>query len=181
MKKSLLALAAMGAFASVAQAQSSVTVYGVIDEGYVGSNVRNGLGGAVNTTAGTMKGTKGGFTSGAESTNRIGLRGSEDLGGGSSAFFTLEMAITPDSGSTTPLVSTTRQAFVGLKKNGIGAAAIGTQNTVVYDALLASDPTGVNNMMGSLMHTSATNAAIALHTLLVFQAITATTHVSAIP
>lgn len=162
MKKSLLALAAMGAFASVAQAQSSVTVYGVIDEGYVGSNVRNGLGGAVNTTAGTMKGTKGGFTSGAESTNRIGLRGSEDLGGGSSAFFTLEMAITPDSGSTTPLVSTTRQAFVGLKKNGIGAAAIGTQNTVVYDALLASDPTGVNNMMGSLMHTSATNAAIAL-------------------
>jgi len=82
MKKSLLALAAMGAFASVAQAQSSVTVYGVIDEGYVGSNVRQGLGGAVNTTACTMNGTKGGFTSGAESTNRIGLRGSEDLGGG---------------------------------------------------------------------------------------------------
>jgi predicted porin len=38
MKKSLLAVAAMTAFAGAAQAQSSVTVYGILDVGYIGSN-----------------------------------------------------------------------------------------------------------------------------------------------
>ncbi|MCX7238371.1 porin, partial [Polynucleobacter sp.] len=42
MKKSLLAVAAIGAFASAAQAQSSVTVYGILDVGYIGSNAREG-------------------------------------------------------------------------------------------------------------------------------------------
>jgi len=158
MKKSLLALAAMGAFASVAQAQSSVTVYGVLDEGYAGGNNRTANGGAVNTNSGVVKVTGGGFVGGNQSTNRIGLRGSEDLGGGASAFFTYEAKMDMDSGSTTSLFSTTRQAFVGLKKNGIGAVALGTQNTAIYDAILASDPTGVNNVSGSLIHTSTVGA-----------------------
>jgi len=168
MKKSLLALAAMGAFASVAQAQSSVTVYGVLDEGYVGGNSRvsNGtvaVNGAVpntltatNGTTGVIKKTNGGFIGGNESTSRIGVRGSEDLGGGTSAFFTYEAAIDMDSGSTTGLFSTTRQAFVGLKKNGIGQFAVGTQNTVIYDAILATAPTGVNNINGSLVDNMST-------------------------
>jgi len=155
MKKSLLALAAMGAFASVAQAQSSVTVYGVIDEGYVGGNSRAA------TTTGVTKRTYNGITGGNESTNRLGVRGNEDLGGGMSAFFTYETAITADadnatSGPTTGLFSTTRQAFVGLKKNGIGQAALGTQNTVIYDAILATAPTGVNNITGSLVDNMST-------------------------
>jgi predicted porin len=37
MKKSLIALAALSAFATAAQAQSSVTVYGVVDIGYAAS------------------------------------------------------------------------------------------------------------------------------------------------
>ena len=154
MKKSLLALAAMGAFASVAQAQSSVTVYGVIDEGYVGGNSRAATIGA----NGVTKKTNNGLTGGNESTNRLGVRGSEDLGGGMSAFFTYETAITADgdSGATTSLFSTTRQAFVGLKKNGIGQAALGTQNTVIYDAILATAPTGVNNITGSLVDNMST-------------------------
>ena len=154
MKKSLLALAAMGAFASVAQAQSSVTVYGVIDEGYVGGNSRAATSGA----NGVTKKTNNGLTGGNESTNRLGVRGNEDLGGGMSAFFTYETAITADgdSGATTSLFSTTRQAFVGLKKNGIGQAAIGTQNTVIYDAILATAPTGVNNITGSLVDNMST-------------------------
>jgi len=154
MKKSLLALAAMGAFASVAQAQSSVTVYGVIDEGYVGGNSRAGTSGATGVT----KKTNNGLIGGNESTNRLGVRGNEDLGGGMSAFFTYETAITADgdSGATTSLFSTTRQAFVGLKKNGIGQAALGTQNTVIYDAILATAPTGVNNITGSLVDNMST-------------------------
>lgn len=42
MKKSLLALAALGAFAGVAHAQSSVTLYGIIDEGF---NINTNSGG----------------------------------------------------------------------------------------------------------------------------------------
>jgi len=171
MKKSLLALAAMGAFASVAQAQSSVTVYGVLDEGYVGGNTRNSNGtvatsGAAATTTtqaagttGVLKTTGSGFAAGGESTNRIGVRGSEDLGGGMSAFFTYEAKMDIDGGSTTSLFSTTRQAFVGLKKNGIGSFALGTQNTVIYEAVLATDPTGTNNMAGSLLSMRTTGAA----------------------
>ena len=175
MKKSLLALAAMGAFASVAQAQSSVTVYGVLDEGYVGGNVRNSNGTVATTGAtaastadgktGVVKKTGGGFAAGAESTNRIGVRGSEDLGGGMSAFFTYEAKMDIDGGSGTAttsdsgLFSTTRQAFVGLKKNGIGSFALGTQNTVIYEAVLATDPTGTNNMAGSLTSMRTTGAA----------------------
>ena len=170
MKKSLLALAAMGAFASVAQAQSSVTVYGVIDEGYVGGNNRQSNGTVATTgaaptaatatagTTGVKKSTYNGFQGGNESSNRLGVRGTEDLGGGMSAFFTYETQITADGDATTAttqgttgLFSTTRQAFVGLKKNGIGQAALGTQNTVIYDAVLATAPTGVNNINGSLV------------------------------
>jgi predicted porin len=179
MKKSLLALAAMGAFASAAQAQSSVTVYGVLDEGYVGGNLRQSNGtvatsGAAPTTTtanegktGVIKKTGGGFAAGGESTNRIGVRGSEDLGGGMSAFFTYEAKIDIDSGSgsgsgggagDSGLFSTTRQAFVGLKKNGIGSFALGTQNTVIYDAVLATDPTGTNNMAGSLLSMRTTSS-----------------------
>ena len=51
MKKSLFALAAVGAFAGAAQAQSSVTVYGILDVGYVGGNAKATT---VNSTGGQV-------------------------------------------------------------------------------------------------------------------------------
>ena len=151
MKKTLFALAAVGALSGVANAQSSVTVYGVIDEGLTGGNSAVSNGGAVNTTNGTVKTTGLGFTSGNQSTSRLGFKGSEDLGGGMSAFFTYEIKMDNDS---TLGLSTTRQAFVGVKKNGWGSIAAGTQNTPIYDAVLASDPGAVNNIAGNLVTTS---------------------------
>jgi predicted porin len=47
MKKSLLAVAATTAFAGAAQAQSSVTVYGILDMGYIGTNTRGVAGTAL--------------------------------------------------------------------------------------------------------------------------------------
>jgi len=111
MKKSLLAVAAIGAFASAAQAQSSVTVYGILDVGYIGSNTR-----AANGTT-VAKSTGNAFSSSAEQTSRLGFKGVEDLGGGTSAFFTLETTVTPNA---TTAFGGTRQAFVGLQKNGLG-------------------------------------------------------------
>ena len=153
MKKSLLAVAALGAFASAAQAQSSVTVYGIMDIGYVGGNSRVASGTAV------TKGTSNTFTGGAESTNRIGFKGTEDLGGGSSAFFTVELGLEPastTSGFKNSATTENRQSFVGLKKNGIGQFALGTQYTLVHQSVSLTDAGNTNNILGDMIYTSAT-------------------------
>ena len=87
MKKPVLALAALGAFAGAASAQSSMTVFGAIDVGVltVDNNQRT-------YTLGTD-----GMTS-----SRLGFRGVEDMGGGLKASFWLEMAVQPDTGRNLP-------------------------------------------------------------------------------
>ena len=151
MKKSLLAVAAIGAFASAAQAQSSVTVYGIMDVGFQGVTTRNG---STKTNVTKFSGE------GSETTSRLGFKGTEDLGGGTSAFFTAEFALnstdaTLSGNSNNGLFN--RQSFVGLKKNGIGQAAIGTQYTPIHLAVGRTDPGQQNNMLGNVIY--ATSAA----------------------
>jgi len=159
MKKSLLAVAAMGAFASAAQAQSSVTVYGILDVGYASQSVRNA--GTIGTTGanGTGLGNAGygvgqsitsGFTQSAESTSRLGFRGTEDLGGGASAFFTVEIGLQPNA--TAALQANNRQSFVGLGKNGIGKASIGNQYTPIHEAVAVTSAAAQNNMPGDVVY-----------------------------
>ena len=83
MKKSLLALAVLGAFASVASAQSSVTLYGRVD-----LSVGKGPG----TSAKQMANGSG---------SRFGVRGVEDLGGGLQALFNIEHRYNADTGAQT--------------------------------------------------------------------------------
>ena len=83
MKKSLLALAVLASFASAASAQSSVTMYGLVDAGIVSE--RGGKAGNI---------TK--LTSGIGSQSRLGFRGTEDLGNGLSALFVLETGVKID-------------------------------------------------------------------------------------
>ena len=159
MKKSLFAVAALSAIAGSAQAQSSVTVYGLLDMGYVGYNTRQATGStqspqAVNKTTGNA------FSSSAESTSRLGFKGTEDLGGGTSAFFTVELGITPNSNQAVNSGGTqNRQTFVGLKKNGIGQFAVGTQYTVIHNAVAATDPGQANNISGNLVYPATTEGA----------------------
>jgi predicted porin len=144
MKKSLLAVAAIGAFASAAQAQSSVTVYGILDVGYIGGNVRG-------TSAGVAtKGTYSSIGSSAESTSRLGFRGTEDLGGGMSAFFTLETALQPTNATASTFSN--RQTFVGLKDNKIGAISFGTQYTPIHSAVAVTSANQQNNMVGDAIY-----------------------------
>jgi len=92
MKKSLLALAAFGAFAGAAQAQSSVTVYGLLDMGYVGTSTvqrGSGLNGTTANATPSLSQQTSGISGGGQSTSRLGFRGTEDLGGGMNAFFTV--------------------------------------------------------------------------------------------
>ena len=178
MKKSLLAVAALGAFASAAQAQSSVTVYGILDVGYMSQSVRaagtpgaQGVAGANNATLTNT----GSFASSAEQSSRLGFRGTEDLGGGANAFFTVEFGLNPNNsqsvGTGGPVAApaagaglaaanaggtglNNRQSFVGLGKKGLGSASIGTQYTPIHEAVAQTDAGQANNMPGNLIYAS---------------------------
>jgi len=85
MKKSLLALAVLGAFAGAASAQSSVTIWGIVDLSV--NSIKNG-----STTTKQL-------SSNQLNSNRLGFRGVEDLGGGMKASFWLEAAMDNDVGT----------------------------------------------------------------------------------
>jgi len=123
MKKSLLALAAMGAFAGAAQAQSSVTVYGLIDMGYKSVTTNTTVRSTGATTDATV--TESG-ANGQMSGSRLGFRGVEDLGGGTSAGFTLEMG--PDFTERVNGINTgTRLGFLSLSNKQLGGLHVGRQ------------------------------------------------------
>jgi predicted porin len=124
MKKSLLALAVFGAFAGAAQAQSSVTLYGLIDSGVRYDTAAPITGGNDSKTA---------FISGVLNTSRYGLRGSEDLGNGLKANFTLEggfNAVGASSQAASSLFD--RRAIVGLS-GAFGAVDLGRTTHAGYD------------------------------------------------
>jgi predicted porin len=147
MKKSLFALAAVGAFAGAAQAQSSVTVYGLLDYGYGSAQQRNNVGTTI-----TNQNTSG-FGGNGESTSRIGFRGTEDLGGGTSAFFTVEAALNTDQGGILNSGATgNRQTFLGLAKKGLGQASIGIQYTPIHEAAAVTDAGNLNNQNGNVIY-----------------------------
>ena len=150
MKKSLFALAAVGAFAGAAQAQSSVTVYGLLDYGYGSAMQRNNAGGTGTTI--TNQNTSG-FGGNGESTSRIGFRGTEDLGGGTRAFFTVEAALNTDQGGILNSGATgNRQTFLGLAQKGLGQASIGIQYTPIHEAAAVTDAGGLNNQNGNVIY-----------------------------
>jgi predicted porin len=142
MKKSLFAIAAVTAFAGAAQAQSSVTVYGLLDVGYTGGQARaNNARETVNRISNSM-----------ESGSRLGFRGTEDLGGGLSALFTFELGINPAgdnmSNTWTPNI---RQGFVGLSQKGIGNARVGTQNTLFWEQAGSNTAGQLSQTAGSML------------------------------
>jgi predicted porin len=85
MKKSMLALAALTAFAGAASAQSSVTIWGIVDATYA---IGNG-----SLTDKTQ------ITNSGYNSSRLGFRGVEDMGGGNRAGFWLEAGVNNDNGS----------------------------------------------------------------------------------
>jgi predicted porin len=141
MKKTAFALAALALVASSAQAQSSVTVYGIIDLGLTySSNVSRG------TTPGS-NGSRFSVDSGDLSTSRIGFRGTEDLGGGLKAIFQLENGFNADDGSmATAGTLFDRKSVVGLS-GGFGTVTLGRQVDYLDD--IGSKYTSVQTFGGN--------------------------------
>ena len=169
MKKSLIALAALAAV-SAASAQSSVTLYGLIDVGYGSHTTTTRDGSGSIKSAGVMDGGNAG--------NRIGFRGTEDLGGGLKANFVIEQGISPTTGqlfgvragatghqvdgfsaagSAAALsgaagaytTATNRQSYLGLSTS-VGTFNIGYQYTVLYElATLSGYAVGSEGIPGA--------------------------------
>ncbi|WP_034293505.1 porin [Herbaspirillum sp. RV1423] len=128
MKKSLLAFAALASITGVASAQSSVTIYGVVDMGLKVENAGSG--------------TFLGLDSGNQSGSRVGFKGTEDLGGGLKANFVLEAGFNADTGANaTAGVLFNRMSYVSLA-GGFGEVKLGRINTVVYSNAAVFDPFG---------------------------------------
>jgi predicted porin len=135
MKKSLIALAVLAA-SGAAMAQSSVTLYGVADA-YVASKKVNKV--TTNGSALVLSNQRQALVETAGlSGSRWGMKGSEDLGGGLNAVFTLEAGYNIDTGAAADSASTfNRQAFVGLSSNSFGTVALGRQYGA-YDGIKGS-------------------------------------------
>lgn len=130
MKKTLLVGALTGVFATMAHAQSSVTLYGLIDAGITYTNNQGGHANWQQST-GTINGS------------RWGLRGSEDLGGGLKAIFVLENGFKINDGSLGQGGREFgRQAYVGLASDQFGSVTLGRQYDSVVDYLAPLSATG---------------------------------------
>lgn len=143
-----IAVAAALCCAGVASAQSSVTVYGIVDAAVT----------VINNQAG---GTKTALEAGQLATSRWGFKGTEDLGGGLKANFMLESTLANDTGgagagfgptATVPSSSFTqgggstslfdREATVGLS-GGFGSVNLGRQNMLGVNSIGLADPLGL--------------------------------------
>jgi predicted porin len=131
MKKSILTVAMLGAVSSLAQAQTSVTVYGSID---------NGLRNLTNANAnGDSKVSMGSL--GTYNPNRLGFKGVEDLGGGLNAHFTLESGFNGGTGVLDNATNTlfNRSAFVGIGGE-YGTVDLGRQYNVAFKTMAPFEP-----------------------------------------
>ncbi|MFM0055255.1 porin [Paraburkholderia phytofirmans] len=120
-----------GIAAGGAQAQSSVTIYGIVDTGI--EYVNHAIPGSDAVR----------FVSGGRNNSRWGLRGVEDLGGGLKALFQLESGINAANGQFDdgPGAIFARRALIGLK-NRFGQVTLGRNFTTTFDYVLPFDPMG---------------------------------------
>lgn len=129
MKENLAIAAVSLSFAMVAHAQSSVTLYGVVDAG-------------LTYTSNVHANSNWQQTSGNLNQSRWGLRGSENLGGGLKAVFQLESGFNLGSGAyANNHAEFNRQAFVGLSSN-YGTVTLGRQYDAIQDYLAPLTATG---------------------------------------
>lgn len=144
MKKSLIAIAALAA-AGAAAAQSSVTLYGVIDTGYGFQRIKSRLSTGTPTTSKRVNGVMSGNLSGS----RWGLKGQEDLGNGLYAVFNVEAGFDSANGSFND-GGFNRRSVVGLK-GSFGQVLIGRDYTpmdVIASDFQAIDAVTDDNVMG---------------------------------
>ncbi|HEY2020893.1 porin [Paraburkholderia sp.] len=135
MKKALVT-SALGLVALGAHAQSSVTLYGIVDTGFGYQSSSAALG----SNSGGHSQVK--MINGIWAGSRFGLKGSEDLGGGTKAIFQLEQGFNSATGAQSVSgLAFNRQAWVGMTNASFGTLTAGRQYTSYYTLLSPYSPT----------------------------------------
>jgi predicted porin len=132
--------AALVAFAPLyAAAQTNVTLYGVVDAAIESADT------------GATGGRHTNVQSGNQSSSRFGFRGTEDLGNGLKALFTLEAGVAADTGAQDAAGLFQRRAVVGLE-GGFGTVTLGREYSPIAQVAAATDAFGQgfygNNLSG---------------------------------
>jgi predicted porin len=144
MKKALVG-SALGLVALGAHAQSSVTLYGIVDTGIGYQNSSTTL--SPTTGAASARPSPGGSSqvkmiNGIWAGSRFGLKGAEDLGGGTKAIFQLEQGFNSATGAQSVSgLGFSRQAWVGMTNGTFGTLTAGRQYTSYYTLLSPYSPT----------------------------------------
>lgn len=134
--KKVIATSALGLVAIGAHAQSSVTLYGIVDTGIGYQSSQTSLG----STTGGHSAVK--MVNGIWAGSRFGLKGAEDLGGGTRAIFQLEEGYNSATGAqSTSGLAFNRQAYVGIANATYGTLTAGRQYTPYYTLLAPYSPT----------------------------------------
>ena len=133
----------LAVLAGGAHAQSSVTLYGVVDLGidYANNVVNASNGQAVAGSGGKLFQMQSGVPLGS----RWGLKGTEDLGGGLSAIFRLESGFDATNGAAGGGLAFSRNAYVGLQSTRYGTLTFGRQWDANVDLL---EPFTLNGQYG---------------------------------
>lgn len=140
--KRIATLALMAATALAANGQSSVTIYGSVDQGVVKGNG----GTAANSFA---LGLSKAWQIREKNGSRLGFRGNEDLGGGLSTQFQIEHRFSPDTGNVTNPAFWHGRSYVQLSSANLGRVYAGREITPAYWIALFTDPSGWDGV-GSL-------------------------------
>ena len=143
-KKLVISGALATAVVSPVLAQSSVTIYGLLDAGVISTN-----------HAGTANGSINAITSGVDQTSRLGFRSVEDLGGGRTAGMNLESQVDVGNGSQQLSSSTgaangtfSRAANVFLADKTFGRLTLGRQSNAAWSTYASFDSRRTTNFGG---------------------------------
>jgi len=148
MKKSLLAVAVLGAFAGAASAQSSLTLFGTVDVSVERATTK--LGNGTSTTDYQLRNNRRG-------TSGLYVRGVEDLGGGTAAIFLWEGDFDATQQATNHAAGAGGgEVYVGLR-GGFGSIKMGSPNTPTLSSQASRQPFGTKlgsgfsgNVLGTL-------------------------------
>ena len=142
MKKTLLAAALLAGFAGAASAQSSVTLYGIIDAALSYTNYSY-----TNNSGNSVGDSQFGVRTQSQSGNRWGFKGVEDLGGGNQVIFNLEAGFNGGNGQAADSTRAfNRLSWFGVQKACWGNIKFGRHNSIAWDYQgVITDPFAIAN------------------------------------
>ncbi|ETD73138.1 hypothetical protein V757_00060 [Pelistega indica] len=145
MKKLLLASTILASYAQMANAETSVNLYGIVDTAVSFNQIKTTSYGATGNQLASYKERSVGVDNGLAGGSYWGLRGSEEIGNGLHAIFTLEGHFNASNGAYDEAGRIfNRNAFVGFANEAWGQLTLGYQKNIADEFMPNADPFGTD-------------------------------------